>query len=386
MKILIISIASLIPFISIAQEGFAVRETKDNVQAKLDVGLSTTFYFDDSATTSTSGKKEGSAVSNIVPEIKISIGEKDQSTFYGNLKYNPHFNTVYKLGQSNLFHALSVEAGYSGAKLNIGASVRYDSTSYANVSENSDEEITTTTNVSPYIFFSISPKTSVGLTASYTQTAVDQTINPNNAGADRQEFTVTPTIRYQISPKTNLTGSIGFGTTTYDNAALGEQTFQQYSLGLGWTPSPKLSLNARAGFEMRQYTVNTGSDEISPILSLGATWNPDPLLSYNASLDVSNRNSNNNAGENYVRTSLRAGVTKKFMTNMYASLNGDVENRSYNSRPSTVEYGFRPSVGYKFDGKLFDIFENASIELYYRFRKTDTDERNQVGITSSFNF
>lgn len=312
--------------------------------------------------------------------------------------YVPEFRTNDHEGIDDTFnHAASFSVTYSSAKLQLGMDVSFAQTDGGNV-EVGDRVKSIGVVSSVSASYTVSPKTTVGTSFSYSDNIYEQFISSRRYGA--QTF-----VDYAVTAKTQLGVGVGYDQSEVEYGA--DSGAVSATGRVSWQATSKFALRAVIGGEWRQNeeiraAIVPGSDEpvtaegteqFSPIFSLGALYNARENTSI--SLDAYRRSSPSisEVNQSYYSTGMVLAVNQRVYDRFSCSLNLGYENADYQATVEGVvadrkdDYWYiRPQVSYAIRTQL-------TVALYYQYSKnasTGSDgvsfDVNLVGATVSYGF
>ena len=360
------------------------------VLAQLSLGIQNDTWHTDNLTNA----KRSLAVEDVImewrPIVQLSIGSLSaddslRSDYHLELRYTPTQHTLLNAGTSRMLQRMSGELGRTTPILTSAVRFEYDENIFGARGNNSVEESSTVTEITPVIEYSLSAKTVLHAWAAWRR-FVSQ-----NASTNRSEYIFQTGFANEISPKTTLGMDLEFGHIPFDQAQYGAQNYQQICASMIWLASPKIHFQTRAGVELRQFDKPVPKPAlVTPVASMTVNWSPSDRAQLNTGFLVRNQPSVSQRGATFQEIRFGMDARQQMGRHYYIKGEAAVIRRNYDSGTRELEIDVRPALGYRSDvSRRFDIL---NIEIYYQFRRVDSNQRgadrdrNLFGIESTLLF
>lgn len=193
---------------------------------------------------------------------------------------------------------------------------------------------------------------------------------------------------YRLDPKLTLGGGFAVGTLDVEDSE--RQNYEQGLLRALYEATEKCSVQIQGGLELRQ--LGSGEDKLTPVMELNAEYRPQSATTIDLTGYCRNLSSSVSGDLDYTATGVGLSVAHEFGFSWLAILKGGYENNSYfyadiraaSPREDNFIY-VNPTIQFRFN-------DHAKIELFYNFRKNESDNQdraftdNQIGIRASFSY
>jgi hypothetical protein len=314
------------------------------------------------------------------------------------LDYSPSFIFFLKNDEENsIDHAVKAEAGYAFTKLTLGLAQNFSETAggVVDVGNRVDQKSYQTAGNARY---EMTEKTFLQLDGSYRLTDYETL-------TDSDEWSVTPTVNYQISPKVTLGLGITYGrlsvsdqTTHVVTNATDTNTFvtvkdstQDYlgpTLRASYRTTEKTDISLSVGVEYRKYS--DGSSALNPVFSLAGSYRPFEGTSFTIEGHRREQSSAVVSGANYISTGLSLSARQRLRERLFGTITASYDNADYEPVRRNVSvtrqddyfllrYGVEAIVGRSWTIGLFHQYrEDKSTDKSFSF------SNNQVGIQAAW--
>ena len=317
------------------------------------------------------------------------------------LDYSPSFVFFLKNSEQNAVnHDVKMNAGYALTKLTLGLVQSFSSTE-GGVVDVGDRVKQRGYNTGLTVRYELTEKTFLQLDGAYRLTDYETL-------TDSQEWTVTPTANYQITPKVTL----GLGVTV-GQLFVEEQTLEVRPSGLGgattnvvpktraqtyvgptlrasYKTTEKTDVSLSFGGEWRQYT--DGSDSFGPVFSLAGSYRPFDGTSFTLEGHRRQQNSAVISGANFITTGGTLGVRQRLRDNLFGTANFTYDHSDYEPTTSTVAITRRDDYFLLRCGLEAILGRSWSLGVFYQYREDiSSDENysfnnNQVGVQAAWGY
>ena len=317
------------------------------------------------------------------------------------LDYSPSFVFFLKNSEQNAVnHDVKMNAGYALTKLTLGLVQSFSSTE-GGVVDVGDRVKQRGYNTGLTVRYELTEKTFLQLDGAYRLTDYETL-------TDSQEWTVTPTANYQITPKVTL----GLGVTV-GQLFVEEQTLEVRPSGLGgattnvvpktraqtyvgptlrasYKTTEKTDVSLSFGGEWRQYT--DGSDSFGPVFSLAGSYRPFDGTSFTLEGHRRQQNSAVISGANFITTGGTLGVRQRLRDNLFGTANFTYDHSDYEPTTSAVAITRRDDYFLLRCGLEAILGRSWSLGVFYQYREDiSSDENysfnnNQVGVQAAWGY
>jgi|GEM_PF-3675113 len=264
-------------------------------------------------------------------------------------------------GQGEFNQQLSLIATYSFPKLELGMGISFASLTGQNrdVGGEVGRDLLTVSLTSRY---PLSPKTSLSWD-------ISTPIRQFDGGIDSGGLTSQHFVDYQYSPKTSVGVGASFGWLKVAQGL--NQTFQQVTVRAAYELSGKLQATGSIGYEFRQ-AGETNSN--TPVFTLGASWTP--RLGTTVSLTADRRifNSASVQDVNYSSTSVMLSLSQRVGNRCSLGLGLGWENGDYQSLDHSVSSGREDNLFFAQATFAVKISKRLSGSAYFSY----TDNQSNV--------
>ncbi len=373
---------------------FTLRTTSAaEVLARLSVGLQSDTRHTDNLTNA----PRNSAIEDVImewrPILQLELGSPPagrtgdaQSTdCFLSLLYIPTLHTLIDEGTSRTLQRVSGEIGRAGRVLTTAVRFEYDENIFGARGDNTIEESSTQTIVSPRLEYNLSAKTALRAEGTWRRVA------PADASVRRSEHIIETGIASAATAKTTLGAGMEFGNIRFDQAKFGEQNYEQAFASAEWQASPKFRFQTRAGVELRQFDSPAPKpDRVSPVASVIVNWSPNPDTQINAGFLVRNQPSVSLRGATFEETRFGVDGRHRIAEKMYLRGEATIIRRAYDTGTRELETVLRPAFG--FHTHTSRLFDSLNVELYYQFKRVDSNrtrsdrDRHIFGIETTLYF
>ena len=373
---------------------FTLRSTSAaEVLARLSVGLQADTRHTDNLTNA----PRNSAIEDVImewrPIFQIELGSPPtgctadaQSTdCFLSLIYTPTFHTLIDEGTSRTLQRVSGEIGRAGRALTTVVRFEHDENIFGARGDNTVEESSTQTSVSPRIEYRLNAKTAIHAEGTWRRVA------PEDASVRRSEYILETGIACEATAKTTLGAGMEFGNLRFDQAKYGEQNYEQAYVSAEWQASPKIRFQTRTGVELRQFDTPTPKqDRVTPIATAILNWSPNEDTQINAGFLVRNQPSVSLRGATFEEMRFGLDGRHRIAEKIYIRGEATIIRRAYDTGTREMETVLRPAVG--FHTHTSRLFDSLNIELYYQFKRVDSNrtgfdrDRNIFGIETTLFF
>lgn len=329
---------------------------------------------------------------------KATALEDSHSRF--SVEYSPAFVFFIKNEQENsIDHTAKLEAGYAFTKLTLGLVQDFAATAGGVIdvgSRVSQKNYSTAVTMR----YELTEKTFFALDGSYR-------VTDYKTLTDSEEWSATPTVNYQISPKVTLGLGMTFGqlfvgeqtahtvvsggrTNRFVTIETQPQTYLGPTLRAGYKTTEKTDISLSVGGEWRQYS--DGSDSFSPVFSLTGKY--QPFEGTTLSIEGHRRQQNSAVlnGANFISTGVSLSARHRLRERLFGTLSVTFDNAEYQPTRRGVQttrqddyfllrYGLDAILGRSWMVGIFHQYrEDVSTDKSFSF------DNNQVGIQASWGY
>lgn len=377
-----------------ASDGFTLRSTSAGwALARVGVALQNHLWHTDNFSNTQRRQAIEEVIMEWQPILRIEIGspparlreDSSGTDYYFKILYAPTLHALLNAGTSRTLQRLTGEIGRASEVLLSAMRFDYDENIFGAQSDNSAEESSTVTELSPLIEYSLTPKTTLRAEATWRR------ITSGNTATDRTEHVLDTGITCAISAKTTLGFGTELGNIQFDGGQFGEQNYEQAYVSMAWQATRKTRFQTRVGVEARQFDAPAPkSDSISPVATAILNWVPNESTQINAGFRVRNQPSVSLRGATFQEIRCGADVRRELPHHFYLRGEATVSQRNYDSGTKEFEATLRPALGYRTN--LSRLFDHLNWEFYWQFRQLDSNrpggdyDRNLFGIESTLTF
>lgn len=312
--------------------------------------------------------------------------------------YSPSFIFFLKNDEENsIDHAAKAEAGYAFTKLTLGLVQNFSATAggVVDVGTRVDQKSYQTAANARY---EMTEKTFLQLDGAYRLTDYETL-------TDSDEWSVTPTVNYQISPKVTLGLGVTYGqlsvsdqtahvvtnatsTNTFITVKDSSQSYVGPTVRASYKTTEKTDISLSVGAEYRMYS--DGSSSFSPVFSLAGSYRPFEGTSFTIEGHRREQNSAVVSGANYISTGGSLSVRQRLRERLFGTITASYDNADYEPARRNVSvtrqddyfllrYGVEAIVGRSWTIGLFHQYrEDISTDKSFSF------SNNQVGIQAAW--
>ena len=329
---------------------------------------------------------------------KAETLEDSRSKF--SVEYSPAFVFFIKNDRENsIDHTAKLEGGYALTKLTLGLVQDFASTAGGVI------DVGTRVRQKNY-------RTAITMRYELTEKTFFQTdgtyrITDYQTLTGSEEWSVVPTVNYQISPKVTLGLGLTYGEllvgertshsvtngtniTTFTTVKPQPQTYLGPTLRASYKTTEKTDVSLSVGAEWRMYS--DGSSAFSPVFSLAGTYRPFEGTSLAIEGHRRQQNSAVLNGANFISTGASISVRQRLRERLFGTMSVTLDNSDYQPAHRGVQttrqddyfllrYGVEAIVGRSWSVGLFHQYrEDISTEKNFSFNN------NQVGIQASWGY
>jgi hypothetical protein len=344
------------------------------------------------------------------PGVNISkASDLEESRTLFSLDYSPDFIFFVRHPHENsIDHSAKFKAGYGFTKLTLGLSQDFDQTSGEVVDVGSRvRQMSYRTGVNAR--YELSEKTFLNAEGTFS-------IRDYEELTDSQEWSMTPTANYQITPKVTLglglsagqlfvdeqhnesvvvvqTNSMGVAEPVTNNVIHVENRTQTQigpTLRASYKTTEKTDVSASVGGEWRTY--DDGGSDFGPVFSLSGTYQPWQGTRFSITAHRREQNSAVISGANFVSTGVSFTARQQLMRRLSGHFRFSYDHSSYKavdrgastSREDDyylLRYGLDAILGRSWTIGLFHQYrDNVSSEDIFSY------SNNQVGIQAAWGY
>lgn len=360
----------------------------------LSAGTQIEIRYSDNVNAAPSGRDLSDWIIDVTPIVQLNIGDPPgrrterwrESEFYFELLYAPTEHWLLKQPDSRWLHRVVAEVGRVNPISRSGVRLDYDENLFSSSSDTSAEESYTTLEVSPFVEYNPSAKTSAYVRGTYRRIKLELGL------ANRSDYVITTGVDVETSVKTTVGAGIELAHLNFMRHDFGTQEYEQAFLSWAWKATPKVTFRARGGVEFRQFHDRAlpKDDRVSPIGVATISWLPDERTRLNLGFRVRNQPSVIEQGALFQEVRFGIDGEHSFGENFYARGEVEVVNRNYDTGRDEREVTLRPAVGWRTVSSR--AFDSMNVELFYQYRHRRANspelkyERNQVGIQTTVYF
>ncbi len=311
------------------------------------------------------------------------------------LVYSPSFIFFLKNSdQNSLNHDARLNAGYAFTKLTLGLVQNFSSTE-GGVVDVGDRVKQKSYHTGLTVRYELTEKTYLLLDGAYRLTDYETL-------TDSQEWTVTPTANYQITPKVTLGLGVTVGqlfveeqilrpgTTNQVTSETRVQTYVGPTLRASYKTTEKTDVSLSLGGEWRKY--DDGSDSFGPVFSLAGSYRPFEGTSFTIEGHRRQQNSAVINGANFITTGSTLGSRQRLRENLFGTLALTYDHSDYEPTRDDVQTDRADDYFLLRCGLEAILGRSWSLGVFYQYRENiSTDENysfqnNQVGIQAAWGY
>ncbi len=373
---------------------FTLRSTGNaDVLMQLSIGLQSDTWHTDNVSNSQRRVAVQDVIMESRPILQFEIGtppvdrtaDESGTEYYLRLQYIPTLHVLLEEGTSRTLQRVMAELGRVSPKLTSILRFEYDENIFGALGNNSVEESSTVTEVSPFIAYNLSIKTALHAEATWRRIA------PQDSSTQRSEYIVEAGIVSEMTAKTTLGAGLEFGHIAFDQAQFGAQDYQQAYASMIWQASRTVRFQTRAGVELREFdTPAPKPARVSPVATAILNWSPNENSQVSTGLLVRNQPSVSRRGATYQEVRIGMDARRRITDNLYIRGEASLTRRAYDTGVRETEAVVRPAFG--FHARESRLFDSVNFEIYYQFKRLDSNgassdrDRNIFGIESTFYF
>jgi Putative beta-barrel porin 2 len=236
---------------------------------------------------------------------------------------------------------------------------------------------TNTLRVNPYLALPLSSKISYNLGYTYENIWYE-----SNVGNNTQNHILATGLSLQLSE--GMDASVNYSYMFHRPTQLtDEYDMQNVSLGLKYQVTPKLSLNGTVGGTSLRYRIATGRDTTSPVWSAQGDYRLTEKLSFHAGYAVDfSTSASAGTSNNYYSTSASAGTSNNYYSTSASA--GTPNNYSLASVDAGTSKNYSWTAGIKYDASLpltIVFFQNEA--KYMQIINNRVDRSSGVRVDTS---
>ena len=361
--------------------------------AQLSVGLQSDTWHTDNFANAPGKLAVGEVIMEVRPILQLDIGNPPagriadafSTEYYAHLRYEPTLHSLPETGSARTLQRVSGEIGRANPVVVSLVSFQYDQNIFGARGNDTVEESTTVTEVTPSVRYNLNAKTALTAAGTWRRVA------PQDSTVQRSEYVLDTGIECAATVKTTLGAGMEFAHIRFDQAQFGAQNYQQLFGTMTWQSSPKIRFQTRAGVELREFDSPLPKPlRVSPVATTVVNWIPDDLTQCNAGLLVRNQPSVSVRGATFQEIRIGADAKRRVAEHFYVQGEATIYRRAYDTGARELEAVLRPAFG--FHTQTSRLFDSLNVELYYQFRHLDSNvpgafrSRNIFGIESTLFF
>ena len=314
------------------------------------------------------------------------------------LDYSPSFIFFLENDQENsIDHAAKAEAGYAFTKLTLGLVQNFSATAGGVV------DVGTRVNQKSYqtaanARYEMSEKTFLQLDGTYRLTDYETL-------TDSDEWSVTPTVNYQISPKVTLGLGVTYGqlsvsdqtthvvtnttrTNTFITVKERSQSYVGPTLRASYKTTEKTDISLSVGAEYRMYS--DGSSAFSPVFSLAGGYRPFEGTSFTIEGHRREQNSAVLSGANFISTGVSLSARQRLRERLFGTITASYDNADYEPARRNVSVTRQDDYFLLRYGVEAIVGRSWTIGLFHQYREDKSSDKsfsfsnNQVGIQAAW--
>ena len=316
------------------------------------------------------------------------------------VEYSPAFVFFLKNDQENsIDHTAKLEAGYALTKLSV-ALVQDFSAQSGGVIDVGERVSQKNYHTAVSLRYELTEKTFFQMDGSYR-------ITDFATRTDSEEWSVTPTMNYQISPKVTLGLGVTYGqlfvaeqtphaviigntTNRFITTQTEPQTYVGPTLRASYQTTAKTELSLSFGGEWRQYS--DGSSSFGPVFSLAGTYRPFEGTSVGLEAHRRQQNSAVLNGANFDSTGLSLSARQRLRDRLFGTVSATFDRSDYLPAHRGVQTTRRDDYFLLRYGLEAIVGRSWTIGVFHQFRQdVSTDKsfsfnNNQVGIQAAWGY
>jgi hypothetical protein len=312
--------------------------------------------------------------------------------------YSPSFIFFLENDQENsIDHAAKAEAGYAFTKLTLGLVQNFSATAGGVVDVGtrvSQKSYQTAANAR----YEMTEKTFLQLDGTYRLTDYETL-------TDSDEWSVTPTVNYQISPKVTLGLGVTYGqlsvseqtthvvtnatrTNTFITVKERSQSYVGPTLRASYRTTEKTDISLSVGAEYRMYS--DGSSSFSPVFSLAGSYRPFEGTSFTIEGHRREQNSAVLNGANFISTGASITVRQRLRERLFGTITASYDNADYQPARRDVSVTRQDDYFLLRYGVEAIVGRSWTIGLFHQYREDKSSDKsfsfsnNQVGIQAAW--
>ena len=373
---------------------FTWRSTSDaEVLAKLSIGVQSDIRRTDNVAYAPRSRAIDDAIMEWRPILQFEMGnppagrtaDASSTDYFFRLRYAPTLRMLLDAGTARTLQRVEGEIGRASPVLTSIVRFEYDENIFGAQGDNTVEESNTVTEVSPMLEYHLSAKTAVRAEGTWRRIAAQE------SATQRSEHILETGIVCAATAKTTLGTGLEIGHIIFDRALFGIQNYQQAYVSMAWQASQKIRFQTRLGVELREFDAPAPKPmRVSPVATAVLNWTPDDNAQLNAGFLVRNQPSVSLLGATFQEIRFGVDGRRRIAENFYLRGEAAITRRAYDTGARELEAVLRPAFG--FHTHTSGIFDSVNVELYYQFRRTDSNQRgadrdrNIFGIESTLYF
>lgn len=360
-----------------------------DVGARVALGVQSALFYTDNLFFQPPGRTKGQTMFEISPIIKVDLGDPQgwisganskQSELYSSLLYVPTFFYHLNDGVDDYAQHFLGEIGRVNEVSRTVLRVDYDQRKLASSENTSPEENFTMLDASGLQEYKLTPFTLIRGKATYRHLTLGQ----NASG--REHWIGELSLVHEISPKTKVSVGSEIGHITFDEKALGSQSYQQALFTLDWKPTLKVGLTTINGMEFREFTRPISRDMMVSYVSNSALfWQATEKTRLNLRLRVHNEPSVLAQGSLYRAVRFGPDFAHDFSVNYYTTFESTIIRRHYDTGRRDWEPMLRLALGYRDD--IDRQHNRTNLEVFFQWHQRSRNDipnanvmRSQVGV------
>lgn len=357
---------------------FTWRSSSDaKVLAKLSIGLQSDTRHTDNLANAPRSQAIDDTIMEWRPIFQFEMGsppvgstaDASSTDYLFRLRYAPALRMLLDAGTSRTLHRVAGEIGRVSPVLTSIIRFEYDENIFGAQGDNTVEESNTVSEVSPLLEYHLSAKTAVRAEGTWRRIA------PQESTTQRSEYLLETGIACAATAKTTLGTGLELGYIIFDRAQFGIQNYVQTYVSMAWQASQKIRFQTRLGVELREFDAPAPKpSRVSPVATAVLNWTPDENTQLNAGFLVRNQPSVSLLGATFQEIRFGVDGRRRFAENFYLRGEAAILRRAYDTGARELEAFLRPALG--FHTHTSGIFDSLNVELYYQFRRLDSNQRN----------
>ncbi|MEQ1851547.1 MAG: outer membrane beta-barrel protein [Chthoniobacteraceae bacterium] len=373
---------------------FTLRSPGDGeVLAQVSVGLQNATWHTDNVANAERRLAVSETIMEWRPILRLDIGAPPSGSlldsrgteYYVEIQYAPTIHTLLRAGTSTTLHHVAGEIGRATPVLRSAVRCEYDENIFGARGDNTLEDSSTVSELSALIEYGLTAKTTLRAEGIWRR------VTSGNEATDRDEYILDAGLDSATSVKTALGAGMELGHVLFDRDQLGSQDYVQGYTSMAWQATRKVRAQTRVGVELRQFEAPVPKpDRVTPVATVIVNWVPDEGTRVNVGFRIRNQPSIVIGGSTFQELRFGADARHDLPRQFYVRAEAAVIRRKYDGGARDTETFVRPAIGYRMGGNR--IFDSLNLELYYHFRRTDSNvqgadiERSLFGIESTVYF